>query len=92
MGPAHFSYPVTLTTLHLLFQTAATRIAHRFTTLISGPKPSEYTALPLSAQADADDGEGSDDGEKDSPTEKAEQGRWKAASVEMDWNTWKRGM
>lgn len=92
MGSAHFAYPITLTTLHLIFQTTATRLAHRFTTLISGPQPSEYTALPLSAQADGDDDDHDSAGEKAAPGGKEGRMRWKAESVEMDWKTWRKGM
>jgi len=94
MGPAHFTYPITLTTLHLTFQTVATRLAHRYTSLISGPQPSEYSALPLSAQADADDGDeasGAGPGEKGAGS-KADRQRWKSESVVMDWKTWKKAM
>ncbi|KAL8293618.1 hypothetical protein RQP46_000319 [Phenoliferia psychrophenolica] len=73
MGSGNFPYPVALTTLHLAFQTIATRALHRFTNLIA-PPTSDYSPLPTSdlesaAQNDA---------------------RAKAASVEMDWPTWRK--
>lgn len=49
-----FPYPITLTSLHLLFQTIATRLLHRYSKLISGPPP----PLPsLSTPVLHDDGE-----------------------------------
>ncbi|BGP40397.1 hypothetical protein JCM10450v2_004380 [Rhodotorula kratochvilovae] len=83
----HFNHPVTLTSLHLLFQTVATRLLHRFTPLISGPVPAEeYAAVPLAdPTATAEQG-----GEGTAPGKKAELERWKRKAVEMDWTTWRR--
>ncbi|GAA5828694.1 hypothetical protein JCM11251_005840 [Rhodosporidiobolus azoricus] len=78
----HFNHPVTLTTLHLAFQSVATRLLHRFTTLVSGPVPvGEYTSVP-SKETGQEDSEGGSD--------KATRERWKRQSVEMDWATWTR--
>ncbi|GAA6001572.1 hypothetical protein JCM10207_006730 [Rhodosporidiobolus poonsookiae] len=78
-----FNYPITLTTIHLTFQTFATRLLHRFTPLISGPVPeSEYSAIPLKEA-------GEEDSNLDS-TDEAANARWKRKSVEMDWSTWTR--
>ncbi|KAM0791244.1 hypothetical protein ACM66B_005723 [Microbotryomycetes sp. NB124-2] len=68
VGHKQFRYPITLTTLHLLFQTVATRILHRLTDLISGTNTSKlaslsangtgaggaakYTALPMTSMDD----------------------------------------
>ncbi|GAA5910544.1 hypothetical protein JCM6882_008551 [Rhodosporidiobolus microsporus] len=83
----HFNYPVTLTTLHLAFQSIATRLLHRFTSLISGPVPQgEYASVPLRETGDEDDA-GSGGG---SGSDKAAMERWKRQSVEMDWSTWAR--
>ncbi|GAA5854286.1 hypothetical protein JCM8547_001764 [Rhodosporidiobolus lusitaniae] len=77
-----FDYPVTLTTMHLAFQTLATRLLHRFTPLISGPVPQgEYGAVPL---REAGDEEVACEG----GSSKAAEERWKRLSVEMDWTTW----
>ncbi|GAA6047426.1 hypothetical protein JCM3770_001299 [Rhodotorula araucariae] len=82
-----FNHPITLTSLHLLFQTVATRLLHRCTHLISGPVPAdEYAAVPLSDPAAAEElgGQGGATGNK------AAIERWKRKSVEMDWTTWRR--
>ncbi|GAA5833825.1 hypothetical protein JCM9279_001635 [Rhodotorula babjevae] len=77
-----FNHPITLTSLHLLFQTVATRVLHRTTTLISGLVPhDEYAAVPMSEQGAE---------QPDSSGERADVERWKAKSVEMDWGTWRR--
>ncbi|BGO91694.1 hypothetical protein NBRC10512_008142 [Rhodotorula toruloides] len=84
----HFDHPVTLTTLHLIFQTCATRLLHRFTTLISGPPPAEeYAAVPLT-----DPSEPPEDGNEEHAAlgKSAQLERWKRKSVEMDWDTWRR--
>jgi len=88
----HFPYPTTLTTMHLAFQTLATRLLKRYTSLIDGkPKGADgsspsaggggggakYARLPT-----ADDRAGSG-----APA----QGNAKADAGEtMDWNTWAR--
>lgn len=80
-----FNHPITLTSLHLLFQTLATRVLHRSTTLISGPVPhDEYAAVPMSEQGAEQPAAASG--------ERADVDRWKAKSVEMDWVTWRRQM
>ncbi|GAA5943789.1 hypothetical protein JCM3775_000956, partial [Rhodotorula graminis] len=77
-----FNHPITLTSLHLLFQTLATRVLHRSTTLISGPVPhDDYAAVPLTEQGDE---------APEAPGRHADVERWKAKSVEMDWRTWRR--
>lgn len=79
MGAGHFPYPVALTTLHLLFQTLATRVLHRYTDLVAPPSP-EYASLPLSEGAMP-------------PAELARRTRLaKDAAVDMDWPTWRRQM
>lgn len=78
MGTGHFPYPITLTTLHLLFQTAATRVLHRYTNLIAPPS-SDYAPLPTSDV----------DGASDLAAQAAQA---KAAAVEMDWSTWRKQM
>ncbi|GAA5893570.1 hypothetical protein JCM8208_000831 [Rhodotorula glutinis] len=76
-----FNHPITLTSLHLLFQTVATRALHRSTTLISGPVPhDEYAAVPLTEQG----------AEADQSGNEADVARWKDKSVDMDWGTWRR--
>ncbi|GAA5887221.1 hypothetical protein JCM5296_004567 [Sporobolomyces johnsonii] len=84
-----FAYPVTLTSLHLLFQSIATRLVHQFTDLISGPMPpgfGEYNSVPLKDPEDAKNG-----GEMVGRTDvKAQKALWKRQSVEMDWPTWTR--
>ncbi|TNY24720.1 hypothetical protein DMC30DRAFT_370727 [Rhodotorula diobovata] len=82
-----FNYPVTLTSLHLLFQTVATRILHRFTTLISGPVPVDegYASVPMT-----ESGSGEHGAEAHASGKNAELERWKSKSVEMDWVTWRR--
>ncbi|GAA6028302.1 hypothetical protein JCM8097_006965 [Rhodosporidiobolus ruineniae] len=79
-----FNYPVCLTTIHLAFQTIATRLLHRFTQLISGPIPQggEYQAVPVK-ESGAED-------EKSTASPQSELQRWKRQSVEMDWQTWAR--
>ncbi|GAA5975815.1 hypothetical protein JCM11641_005882 [Rhodosporidiobolus odoratus] len=78
-----FDHPVTLTTIHLAFQSVATRLLHRFTQLISGPIPQgEYAAVPLREIGEEE--------EADPGSERAQQERWKQQSVEMDWQTWAR--
>lgn len=87
-----FNHPITLTTIHLTFQTLATRILHRYTQLISGPVPEETAYRPVPSAED--DTELSEIGTKDEDIEGAgtpitlEQ--WKRRSVEMDWTTWTR--
>ncbi|GJN90762.1 hypothetical protein Rhopal_003776-T1 [Rhodotorula paludigena] len=81
-----FDHPVTLTTLHLAFQAAATRLLHRFTSLISGPIPQdEYSAVPLTDPTRAAEQGGEGEAGKAQELE-----RWKRKSVEMDWLTWRR--
>ncbi|GAA5940578.1 hypothetical protein JCM10213_001150 [Rhodosporidiobolus nylandii] len=78
-----FNFPVTLTTIHLAFQTVATRLLHHFTPLISGPVPQgEYAAVPLREVGEEEVAE--------TGSERAEKDRWKRQSVEMDWLTWRR--
>lgn len=74
-------YPITLTTLHLLYQTVATRLLHRYTDLVAPPVSSgRYTLLPMSEKG----------GEAISPDLVEEDRRKaKAASVEMDWSSWR---
>ncbi|ORY89333.1 triose-phosphate transporter family-domain-containing protein [Leucosporidium creatinivorum] len=81
MGSAHFSYPITLTTLHLAYQTIATRLLHKYTNLISGVAPTEYSAIPLTDPHE----NGSAVGES---KEEAAM-RAKAESVAMSWNDWR---
>ncbi|GAA6021914.1 hypothetical protein JCM11491_004792 [Sporobolomyces phaffii] len=88
----HFAYPITLTSIHLAFQTIATRLLHRYTDLISGPVPAsfgDYFAVPLKEPHLDDDGlEGV---AMSTPTlDSDEKKRWKRASVAMDWATWNR--
>lgn len=84
MGSAHFHYPLTLTSLHLLFQTIATRLLHRWTDLIAPPTSSpSYALLPLT--------EPKEDGELESQS--AEERRAdKAAAVEISWVDWRNLM
>ncbi|GEM09880.1 triose phosphate/3-phosphoglycerate/phosphate translocator [Rhodotorula toruloides] len=85
----HFDHPVTLTTLHLIFQTCATRLLHRFTTLISGPPPAEeYVAVPLTDPSHPPLEDGTE--EPAALGRLAQIERWKRKSVEMDWDTWRR--
>ncbi|GAA5888510.1 hypothetical protein JCM16303_002199 [Sporobolomyces ruberrimus] len=85
-----FSYPITLTTIHLAFQTIATRLLHRYTTLISGSVPSnfgDYFAVPLKDQND----DASEQVGMSTPAlDNEEKKRWKEQSVSMDWATWNR--
>lgn len=79
-----FAFPITLTTLHLLFQTIATRLLHRYTNLIAGVQPGDYQQLPPSEESEIKD---------ETDRAKAEETkRLRDASVEMDWDTWKRTM
>jgi len=45
-----FPYPVTLTSIHLLFQSVATRLLYRYTTLLD---PSPSLSLPMPATSDS---------------------------------------
>ncbi|SCV72124.1 BQ2448_4818 [Microbotryum intermedium] len=47
MGSAQFKYPITLTSIHLLYQTIATRLLHKYTNLIAGVPTSDYTAVSM---------------------------------------------
>lgn len=79
------SYPITLTTLHLLYQTVATRLLHRYTDLVAPPtSPTAYALLPMS------DPKG---GEAIAPVLAEEDRRKaKAASVDIDWKSWREQM
>ncbi|GAA5986172.1 hypothetical protein JCM5350_006527 [Sporobolomyces pararoseus] len=81
-----FSYPIALTSIHLAFQTIATRLLHRYTDLISGPIPSnygDYFAVPLK---ETNEGEVPESVGMTTPTlDSEERKRWKKASVAMDW-------
>ncbi|GAA5846334.1 hypothetical protein JCM3766R1_002211 [Sporobolomyces carnicolor] len=94
-----FSYPIALTSLHLAFQTIATRLLHRYTDLISGPMPSnfgDYFAVPLkesTSNGDTDhDNDVSERVSMSTPThvDSEDRKRWKRESVSMDWATWNR--
>ncbi|SCZ88305.1 BZ3500_MvSof-1268-A1-R1_Chr2-1g04322 [Microbotryum saponariae] len=47
MGSKQFKYPITLTSIHLLYQTIATRLLHRYTNLIAGVRTPDYTAVSM---------------------------------------------
>lgn len=80
MGSAHFHYPLTLTSLHLLFQTVATRLLHRWTDLIAPSAPSSsYALLPLT--------EPKEDGQEEVQSA-AERRVGKAAAVQISWSDW----
>lgn len=86
LGPSLFSYPITLTSAHLLFQVIATRVLHRFTTAISGaPSPEdEYALLPTGAALPE---QGDETVQSLTP-----EARWKQTSVEMTWAYWRRNI
>ncbi|GAA5872212.1 hypothetical protein JCM3774_002297 [Rhodotorula dairenensis] len=90
-----FNFPITLTTIHLLFQTIATRVLHRYTRLISGPKPERAEYAPVAADDNDDDVEMEDidrkagrigNGPSYGPPHTNDE--WKRHSVEMDRHTW----
>lgn len=116
-----FSYPITLTTLHLAYQTVgqsvlssrrppplvlidtfmcfqcATRILHRFTSLISG-KPT-YSLLPTNSSSPPHSAplsphseklNGLDESKEMPDLEKIQD--WKFASVEMGWQEYRKMM
>lgn len=87
LGPIQFHYPVTLTTLHLGFQTLATRVLHQFTNLISGPPPlEEESLLPLNPTGMEELESGEEEGEK------VKRGNWKEESVAITFSEYKRMM
>lgn len=92
MGAAQFKYPVTLTTLHLAFQTVATRLLHQYTDLISpigSSTPSSYELLPTTEPKEGGSAHGSASGTEMSSEDLK---RAKALGVEMDWKTWRSQM
>ncbi|KAG0662502.1 hypothetical protein C6P46_003242 [Rhodotorula mucilaginosa] len=87
-----FDFPITLTTIHLLFQTIATRVLHRYTQLISGPNPERAEYVPVASSEATemmeDDSRISHDSfERHSEPSYGPQ-EWKRYSVEMDRQTW----
>ncbi|POY70452.1 hypothetical protein BMF94_6520 [Rhodotorula taiwanensis] len=86
-----FDYPITLTTIHLVFQTVATQVLHRFTELISGPVPDQsYRPLPSSDSTElAELAIKEEDAEGVSASTMSPE-EWKRRSVEMDLQTWVR--
>lgn len=81
MGSANFRFPLCLTTLHLAFQTLATRLLHRYTNLIAGANTAEYAPLPTT----------DNESNVDEKAQRAEhERRAKAASVEISWDDWRR--
>lgn len=84
VGAPDFHYPITLTTLHLTFQTVATRILHRYTNLIAGIAQHDYSAVPMSDLESA---------EPRNVTSRADEVRLaKAESVAMSWAEWRTEM
>ncbi|GAA5822252.1 hypothetical protein JCM5353_001545 [Sporobolomyces roseus] len=88
-----FAYPITLTSIHLAFQTIATRLLHRYTDLISGPLPttfqssSDYFSVPLK---EYDASSVHEEVMKSPNTDREDKQRWKRLSVAMEWNVWVR--
>ncbi|GAA6064396.1 hypothetical protein JCM10212_004235, partial [Sporobolomyces blumeae] len=93
-----FAYPITLTSLHLLFQTIATRLLHRYTDLISGPMPShfvDYFSLPTSESSSEKPSTkefevGLEELTRTPNSDGDDVRRWKRESVEMSWSRWNR--
>ncbi|KDE09238.1 hypothetical protein MVLG_00558 [Microbotryum lychnidis-dioicae p1A1 Lamole] len=47
MGSKQFKYPITLTSIHLLYQTIATRLLHKYTNLIAGVRTPDYATVSM---------------------------------------------
>lgn len=78
-----FSYPITLTTIHLLIQTIATRLLARFTNLIfihEKSTNSSYDLLPLNESGSVASNLGGED--RDAAVGKDE----------MTWKVWREQM
>ncbi|GAA5925893.1 uncharacterized protein JCM15063_005154 [Sporobolomyces koalae] len=90
-----FAYPITLTSIHLAFQTVATRLLHRYTDLISGAIPAshgDYFAVPLKASTEGSSADlASEQIGMSTPTlDREERKQWKKDSVAMTWSRWNR--
>ncbi|GAA5983209.1 hypothetical protein JCM10908_000197 [Rhodotorula pacifica] len=85
-----FDFPITLTTIHLLFQTIATRVLHRYTQLISGPKPEQAEYVPVATRDEGVDHKADVSDEELASEPSYTLREWKRYSVEMDRQTWSR--